>query len=64
MDLNQLYQEVKKFREKYNLLVTLTPSTGDKDAFKEAREEIKAGLHESDFQGNGKKSKTRTSTLT
>jgi len=51
---NELYHNVRRLREKYNLLVQRTPPTGDKKAWEEARERIKKGVHEADFRSEMK----------
>jgi len=45
------YHDVKRLREKYNLLIQFVPSTGDKAAWELAAERIKKGVHIADFRG-------------
>lgn len=50
LSTDQFYAEVKRLREKYNLFAQLTPPTNDKEAWEEARENIKKGIHKADFR--------------
>lgn len=52
IDIGTFYQEVKRLREKYNLLVTMTPPTDDEKAWEKARQRIKSGVHKADFREN------------
>jgi hypothetical protein len=49
----EFYHNVRKLREKYNLLVQYSPST-EKEAFEEASRRIKAGVHKADFRSEAK----------
>jgi len=53
MTEEEFYHNVKRLREKYNLLVQYSPST-EKEAFEEARERIQAGVHKADFRSKAK----------
>ena len=52
LDTKSFFQEVKRLREKYNLLVTTTPPTDDEKAWEKARQRIKSGVHKADFREN------------
>lgn len=49
----EFYHNVKRLREKYNLLVQYSPST-EEEAFEEARCRIQAGVHKADFRSEAK----------
>lgn len=47
---DELFSAVKLLREKFNLVVQFTPPTDDDKAFEKARQRIKEGIHQSDFE--------------
>lgn len=47
---DEFFNAVRLLREKYNLVVQFTPPTDDKNAFEEARQRIKEGVHQPDFE--------------
>lgn len=49
----EFYHNVKRLRERYNLLVQYSPST-EKEAFEEARKRIQTGVHKADFRSEVK----------
>ncbi|RJQ53113.1 MAG: SLATT domain-containing protein [Nitrospiraceae bacterium] len=49
----EFYHNVKRLREKYNLIVQFSPST-DTKSFEEARKRIQAGIHKADFRSEVK----------
>ncbi len=51
---DEFYNDVKRLREQYNLLVQYTPATGDKKAWEEPNKRIKAGVHKADFRSEEK----------
>ncbi|MDD5639109.1 MAG: SLATT domain-containing protein [Candidatus Pacebacteria bacterium] len=50
IDNKDFYHEVRRLRDKYNILVKMTPPTDDEKAWKIARENIKSGRHGADFR--------------
>lgn len=54
MNENEFYHNVKRLREKYDLLVQFTHPTDDEEAWEKARERIKKGVHKADFRSEAK----------
>lgn len=50
IDEKDLYHEVRRLRDKYNLYVQVTPPTDDEKAWEKARKNIKSGYHLADFR--------------
>jgi hypothetical protein len=50
LDERDLYREVRRLRDRYNLFAKVTPPTDDEKAWNQARENIKAGRHKADFR--------------
>lgn len=59
MTENDFYHEVKRLREKYNLVVRFTPPTDDDTAWRKAQKRIKSGVHKADFRSETKGSGNR-----
>jgi len=52
LDERDLYREVRRLRDRYNLFAKVTPPTDDEKAWNQARENIKKGRHKADFREN------------